>query len=379
MRLTGIALCQWSVAWVLTSAASAVTYNVGEEPSFATAVLVEASTGTVLFEHEADAPRSPASTQKLLLQLVVMDAVAEGRYDMSDSVYTSAWASRMGGSQVFLKQGEVFPLSELMAAIVISSANDACVAVAEHMGGSVEGFVELMNAKARELDLPSTRCVNVHGLDDTPSDAGNVTTARDLSTVALSLLDHPQILEWSSIRIRPFRGGAFTLYTTNKLLGRFRGLDGLKTGYTQRAGSCLVATAERGGMRLISVIMGGRGEKARDRETARLLSWGFNHFVKGPLAIAGEQVGAVPLDWGREPEVAAVTADTVIAVLTPEQRRRVQRDIDLPELQPAPISAGDTLGVLRLRLDDSVLAQVELVAADSVGRMSVWEKLMSYF
>lgn len=367
------------VALATVTIAGAAQYDPGDDPPFAAALLVEAETGAVLFEYNADLRRSPASTQKLLLQLVVMDAVRDGRYSMDDSVHTSAWASRMGGSQVFLRQGEVFPLSELMAAIVISSANDACAAVAEHIGGSVDGFVDLMNAKAASLGLDSTHVVNVHGLDDTPKAEGNRTTARDLSVMAQALLQYPQILEWSSTRIRPFRDGEFTLYTTNKLLGRFRGLDGLKTGYTQRAGHNLVATAQRQDMRLISVIMGARTDKARERETAQLLSWGFNHFTKGPIALAGETIGTVPLDWGLEPEVTAVLADTVIAVLTPEQRRRIKRDIELPALREAPVTEGDSLGTLQLSLDDRLLARVNLLAATSVGRMSLWEKLMSYF
>jgi D-alanyl-D-alanine carboxypeptidase (penicillin-binding protein 5/6) len=371
--------CGLSATFALATTAGAARYDPGENPPFATGLLIEAETGAVLFESSADLQRSPASTQKLLLQLVVMDAVAEGRYSLHDSVYTSAWASRMGGSQVFLKQGEVFPLSELMAAIVISSANDACVAVAEHIGGSVDGFIALMNTKAQQLELDSTHVVNVHGLDDTPRAEGNHTTARDLATVARALLRHPQILEWSSTRIRPFRNGEFTLYTTNRLLGRFRGLDGLKTGFTQRAGFNLVATARRQDMRLISVIMGSRSDRQRDRETSELLSWGFNHFVKGPIAVAGETIGSVPLDWGITPEVSVILADTVIAVLTPEQRRRVKRDIELPVLHEAPVTEGDSIGVLQLSLDDRLLARVDLLAAASVARMSLWEKLMSYF
>ena len=371
--------CILSFTLAFATVVGAAQYDPGEDPPYAAALLVEAETGAVLFEHNPDVLRSPASTQKLLLQLVVMDAIADGRYSMGDSVYTSAWASRMGGSQVFLKQGEVFPLSELMAAIVISSANDACVAVAEHIGGSVDGFIDLMNTKAQQLQLDSTRVVNVHGLDDTPAAEGNRTNARDLAVLAQVLLAHPQILEWSSTRIRPFRDGKFQLYTTNKLLGRFRGLDGLKTGYTQRAGHNLVATARRQEMRLISVIMGARSDKQRERETSQLLSWGFNHFVKGPIAVAGETIGSVPLDWGLAPEVSAVLADTVVAVLTPEQRRRIKRDIELPALREAPITEGDSVGVLQLSLDDRLLARVDLVAAATVGRMSMWEKLMSYF
>lgn len=371
--------CVLSATFAVVTTAGAAQYDPGEDAPFAALLLIEAETGAVLFETSADVQRSPASTLKLLLQLVVMDAVAEGRYSMGDSVYTSAWASRMGGSQVFLKQGEVFPLSELMAAIVISSANDACVAVAEHMAGSVDGFVAMMNDKARQLGLDSTHVVNVHGLDDTPATKGNHTTARDLASVARALLRHPQILEWSSTRIRPFRDGEFTLYTTNRLLGRFRGLDGLKTGFTQRAGFNLVATARRQDMRLISVIMGCRSDRQRDRETSELLSWGFNHFVKGPIAVAGETIGSVPLDWGIEPEVSVVLADTVIAVLTPEQRQRVKRDIELPALREAPVTEGDSIGVLQLSLDDRLLARIDLLAAASVARMSLWEKLMSYF
>ena len=270
-------------------------------------------------------------------------------------------------------------LDPRMASIVISSANDACVAVAEHIGGSVEGFVALMNGKAQSLGLDSTHVANVHGLDDTPAGTGNQTTARDLATVASALLHHPQILEWSSTRIRPFRDGEFTLYTTNRLVGRFRGLDGLKTGFTQRAGFNLVATAERRDLRLISVIMGGRSDRQRDRETSALLSWGFNNFVKGPIAVAGETVGSVPLDWGITPEVSVILADTVIAVLTPEQLRRVKRDIELPALREAPVTEGDSIGVLQLSLDDRLLARTNLLAATSVARMSLWEKLMSYF
>lgn len=350
-----------------------------DDMDFAAAILVEAETGTVLFEHNSHALRSPASTQKLLLLLVLMEAVADGKYSLEDSVTTSAWASRMGGSQVYLKQGEVFTLGQLMEAITIASANDACVAVAEHVGGSVDGFVHMMNERAHALGLQNTMCVNVHGLDDTPGDDRNLTTASDLSRVALALLPHHPILKWSAVRYKPFRQGEFMLYTTNKLLGKYPDLDGLKTGYTTRAGFCLVATARRRDMRLVSVVMGSTAGKMRDRRTARLLSWGFNQFVKISVVEPGEQMGDVTIDWGLQPEVSAVTADTVVAVLTDGQRRRLKRKVDLPDELPAPVQKGDSLGVLSLTIGDSLLARVNLVAARSVERMSAWEMLMSYF
>ena len=362
-----------------TAPAMAQSLTIDDDAPFAAAVLIEADTGTILLEHNAHTPHSPASTQKLLLQLVILDAVAEGRLSLSDSVYTSAWASKMGGSQVFLKQGEVFTLGELMESISIVSANDACVAVAEHFAGTSEEFVRSMNDKAAQLECSETHCVNVHGLDDTPRGEGNRTSAFDLSQIARTLLVHPQVLAWSSIRYKPFRDGTFTLYTTNKLLGKVPGLDGLKTGYTERAGYCLVATAQRRKMRLISVILGAKSERHRQDQTKRLLNWGFNNFDKVAIAKAGEHFGEVSLDWGLEPQVKAVVADTVVAVLSTRQRRLLTQQVELPDLLPAPVEAGDELGRIDISMGDSLLAQVTLVADRSVGRMSYWEKLLSYF
>ena len=348
-------------------------------PPFAAAILVEAETGKVLFEHNARAPRSPASTLKLLLQLLVMEAVADGRVALSDSVYISAEASRTGGSQVYLKEGEVFTLGELMETIVIASANDACVAVAEHIGGTEQGFVDLMNSKAAVLGLQGTRCVNVHGLDNTPPSKGNVTTAADLAAVAREIVAYDDIIEWSKIRQKPFRNGTFILRATNKLLGKFRGLDGLKTGFTKRAEYCLVATAERRRMRLISVVLGSQSEKARYRETRRILDWGFNHYSRVAIVNSGETVASVPLDWGVEPEVAAVATDAVVAVLGNEQIRGLRKEIEIDSLRNAPVAAGDSLGALRVMTGETLLAAVDLVADKGVARMSLWEILMSYF
>lgn len=359
--------------------AAAQTFDPGAEPAFTAAVLVEAESGAVLFAYDAETPRSPASTQKLLLQLVAMDLVKSGKFTLDEPVKVSARASRMGGSQVFLKQGETFSLEEMMEAIAIPSANDACVAVAEHIGGSVKGFVDMMNQRADDLHLAGTRCVNVHGLDDTPKTDGNRTTAHDLARITRNLLAHPEILTWSAIRYKPFRDGSFMLYNTNRLLGRFRGLDGIKTGYTKRAGSCLVATAKRGDMRLISVILGCRSEKIRDAETARMLSWGFNNFSRVPIVHEGESMGTVALDWGMEPEVKAGAGSSAVAVLSTAQQKQIRRQIHLPGLRPAPVEAGDKLGSLTVSLGDSLLAEVDVVADKSVARMGLWDKFLSYF
>mgnify|MGYP002834122266 FL=1 len=379
--------CASNTAWMLflilsisTTPTGAVGFDPGQDPPYAAAILVEAQSGTVLFQHNAHEQRSPASTQKILLELVAMRLIESGQFSLGDSVRVSARAARTGGSQVFLAHGEVFSIEDLLEAVVIPSANDACVAIAEHMSGSVERFVEQMNAEARHLGLQNTHCVNVHGLDDTPMNNRNLTTAYDLSQIARALIHYPQVLAWSSIRYKPFRNGEFMLYTTNnRLLGKFDGLDGLKTGYTQRAKSCLVATAKRRDMRLISVILGARSEKLRDRETKRLINWGFETFSRVPLVDAGQLMGTVLLDWGLEPQVRVLIADEVAAILSPEQERALVRQLDLPDLVPAPVEQGTQLGRLKVSLGDSVLADVPVVAEKDVGRMDWWDKLMSYF
>ena len=378
--------CASNTAWTLslilsisTTLASAVEFDPGQNLPYAAAILVEAQSGAVLFQHNARQQRSPASTQKILLELVAMRLIENGQFSLGDSVRVSARAARTGGSQVFLAHGEVFSMEDLLEAVVIPSANDACVAIAEHMSGSVERFVEQMNAEARHLGLQHTHCVNVHGLDDTPMNSRNLTTAYDLAQIARALIHYPQVLAWSSIRYKPFRNGDFMLYTTNRLLGKFDGLDGLKTGYTQRAKSCLVATAKRHDMRLISVILGARSEKLRDRETKRLIDWGFDTFSRVPLVNAGQLMGIVPLDWGLDPQVRVLIADEVTAILSPEQERALVRQLDLPDLVPAPVVQGTELGRLKVSLGDSVLADVPIVAEKSVGRMDWWDKLMSYF
>ena len=374
IRSLCVAVC---LSWVPLQAA---VFDLGPNPPYAAALLLEAESGTVLFAHHPDVRRSPASTQKLVLELVVLELVKAGKISLTDSVSVSRRAARTGGSQVFLKRGEVFTLGELMEAVAISSANDACVAIAEHISGSTAGFVELMNERAQSLGMHDTRVVNVHGLDNTPVGKGNLSTARDLSKIARALiLVHPEALQWSSTRRKPFRNGKFMLRATNRLLGRFQGLDGLKTGYTRRAGSCLVSTATRHNMRLISVILGASSTSVRNRETRRLLSWGFNNFSRVPIVKTGELMGKVVIDWGLEPEVRGLAQDTVMAVLTSEQEKHIVRHLELPEELPAPVAAGDELGKLRVSLGDSLLAVVSIHAEKSIGRMGLWDKLMTYF
>jgi D-alanyl-D-alanine carboxypeptidase (penicillin-binding protein 5/6) len=237
-----------------------------------------------------------------------------------------------------------------------------------------------MNAKARELGLRHTRFVNPHGLDNTPEGQGNTTTAYELGQIAINLLrQYPEVLQWSSLRETPFREGTQTLHSTNKLLDRFPGMDGLKTGFTGRAGLCLVGTAQRQGMRLVSVVLGARNARVRERETVRLLEWGFEHYAKVPLAEAGQSMGLVNLDWGAEPAVNAVFSNPLAVVLRTEQRRQLKSELQLPAKHPAPVRRGQGLGKFKVILGDSLLTEVDLVAEKSVERVGLWERLMSFF
>jgi D-alanyl-D-alanine carboxypeptidase (penicillin-binding protein 5/6) len=342
-------------------------------------ILIEAETGKILLAQEPHRRRPPASTVKTMLELVVMKIVRDGQVKLADSVRVSANASRIGGSQVFLKEGEVFSLEDLMKAIVIASANDACVAVAEHIAGSVEGFVEMMNQKAEALGLKDSHFVNVHGLDEERIEEGNLTSAHDLSNIAMELVRYPEILEWSSIVEAPFRGGTFTLRNTNKLIGQFSGMDGLKTGYTSKSGFCLVATAKRNDLRLISVVMGFPSEKSRLEETSRLLSMGFSTYRRVIFARKGERVGTLKVEAGREDSVRVVASADIGAIVRRGEVRELQKVLEPEGVVEAPVGKGDTLATVKVVLRDTVVTTVAAVAEGEIARAGFIERILKIF
>lgn len=350
----------------------------------ASAILLEPSGSRILYEQNAHERRAPASIAKMTLELVVMREVEAGRLALTDSIRVSSWASRIGGSQAYLAEGEVFPLEELMKAIAIHSANDACVAVAEHIAGTSDGFVRLMNQEIEHLGLQHTAYVNVHGLDDEPG-VGNYTTAHDIALIGRELIRHPKILEWSSIREEWFRppdpatkSEGFLLQNTNKLVGRFAGLDGLKTGYTAKAGFCLCATAERNGFRLVSVVLGAESNRHRFDETATLLAAGFNTYTPVRVIRKGEPMGdPVAVRGGKLKSVSAVAPRDLTVVVSRPDDRRIQKTIDpLPGLR-APVRAGQPVATLKVTSGDGVLAELPLVAAEEVPAAGFFRRLFS--
>ncbi len=366
MNTIRYAVCFLLMLLLLTSAGFAQT-TVGFDVDAASALLLVPQTGQVLFEKNVDKQLPPASIAKIMTLLLTMEAIDSGRVSLQDDVRVSQLAAGMGGSQVWLEPGEVFKLEQLMRAIAVPSANDAAVAVAEHVSGSVEAFVDAMNSRARSLGMENTVFTNATGL---PAEAGQketLSTARDIATMAVELLKHPKVLDWTSIRYAVFRENPRTgLWNTNKLIGSYEGADGLKTGYTQEAGYCLVATAERNGLRLLSVVLQTDSELERQLQSERLLDYGFRAFSPMTLVKKGESVGVVTVKSGVPEEVQLVAAADV-EVLVPNGRRGdVVTELVPGVNQQAPVAKGAQLGELKATLDGKVLGTVPAVAAEDV-------------
>ncbi len=329
-------------------------------------ILMEASTGLVMLEENADEALPPASVTKIMTLLLIMEAVADGRIGWDDKVQTSEYAASMGGSQVFLEPGEEMTVSEMVKCVVVASANDAAVALAEAVYGSEEAFVKRMNERAAELGMTNTVFLNTNGLDDGVD--GHVTSARDIAIMSRELITkHPKILEYSSIWMDTIRGGAFGLTNTNRLIRFYNGANGLKTGSTSKAKFCISATAERGGMQLIAVVMASPSRDDRNETAKKLLDYGFANY---------EVVSAVPKEPLEDMRVLGGTADAVrltageqSLVLGKGQSAKITEEILLPENISAPIFEGDEVGKINFLLDGKIISSVPITAAENVEKI----------
>ncbi len=270
------------IAVLLVAAVSGVAQELPEKASdpYLGAIVVEAASGEVVFEERADEQGYPASVIKLLTLLVVIEQVDAGVLSLDDIVVVSAEAERMGGSQVYLKEREMFTVDDLLYALIVQSANDAAVALAERVSGSKDSFIELMAERAAQIGMNSTEVNSVHGLPPSPGQEPDLTTARDLALLSRELVKHPRMLHYTSTRERPFRDGAFVMRSHNPLLLTFPGCDGLKTGYFRKAGYSMAATAERHGNRLVAVILDSKDRDVRNRTAEELLAEGFRELAR---------------------------------------------------------------------------------------------------
>jgi serine-type D-Ala-D-Ala carboxypeptidase (penicillin-binding protein 5/6) len=287
-------------------------------------------------------------------------------------VQTSRLASKMGGSQVYLKEGETFPVEDMMAALLIGSANDAAAALAERLTGSIEATVARMNERAAALKLTQTRFRSVHGLPPSPGQEGDVTTPRDMARLSQELIKFPDILRWTSEVEAPFRGGSFILRNSNHLIGKFPGADGLKTGHFREAGYNVVATATRGELRLIAVVMGAPTNAARFTEAARLLGEGFTRYVEVTVVKAGAPLGAeISLPRAKAAFRAVASSDLKLMVKR-EEREAIQTIVDVQSGLRAPLGKGQQVGSLTVRVGDRQIARVPVVTPAEVGRSLFW-------
>jgi D-alanyl-D-alanine carboxypeptidase (penicillin-binding protein 5/6) len=345
---------------------------------FASAIVIDADTGEVLLEKNAHARRQPASMLKMLTELLVLERVHEGDISLQDEVRVSAKASRMGGSQVYLKHGEVFTVEELLMALSIQSANDAAVALAEHLAGTVAAFVDLMNLRARELGMQDSEFHSVHGLPPGRGQKPDLTSAYDMALLGRELIKYPEALNWSSTAKASFRDGQFGLWNPNKLIGTFRGLDGLKTGYHGQAGFCVTATAVQKGKRLISVVMGAPTDKARATETSRLLSYAFNLYTQVTVVEEGrtplEQ--RLPVAGGKRGDVAAAYVGPLEISVRKDRVAEVVLRAEPLEGLSAPVEEGQVLGRGVAMLNGRELGSVSIVSLESVPKGSWLDRLL---
>ena len=346
---------------------------------FKSAIVIDAETGLVLVATNERVRRQPASMLKMMTELIVLDHIADDDLKLDEIVKVSANASRMGGSQVYLKHGEEFTVDELLHALAIHSANDAAVALAEHLAGSTAAFVDLMNMKAMDLGLLDTEFNSVHGLPPGRGQRPDLTTALDMATLGRELVKHPQALEWASTKTAPFRDGKFTLYNPNKLVGTYRGLDGIKTGYTGPAGFCVTASAVQKGKRLISVVMGCSSDRSRATETTRLLTYGFNAYRQVAVIPEAGVVLPDPVDLkGGKKKQAIVAYGETLTVSVPRNR---EGDLvvryRLPESLQAPLVAHQEVGRAVVILDGLELGSAPLVVLQDYPKGNWVDRLLN--
>ncbi len=336
------------------------------------AVLMDIATGTVLYEQNAHEKLAPASVTKVMTMLLIMEAIDEGRIHWDDSVTVSEAAAAKGGSQIYLKVGETMSVTDMFKSVAVSSANDCACALAEFIAGSEAAFVEKMNQRAKELGMNDTHFVNCTGLDDGENAKEHLTSAYDIALMSRELMaNHPDIQKFTTIWMDTVRNGAFGLSNTNKLVRFYPGATGLKTGFTAAAGYCLSATAQRDGLGLIAVVLGAKTSQERFNACKQLLDYGFANFTLIKPDVPNET--SVPVKLGTETTVTAVPGEDTKLLLDKAQKGEVTTTVTLEEGVTAPVSKGQKLGTLTVRVGEQVLAQVPMVADRAVPRLTWWE------
>ena len=371
-RILAIALAICLLTTVSVFAAPSKAEKETEYPDLGltckSAVLMEASTGKILYAKNMDEALPPASVTKVMTLLLIMEEIDSGRLNYTDTVTASAYAASMGGSQIYLKEGESMTVEDLLKSVVIASANDAAVALAEHIAGSEEAFVDRMNRRASELGMTATHFENTNGLDDTTTN--HVTSAHDIAVMSRELIKHRKILEYSSIWMDTIRNGSFGLTNTNRLVRFYKGATGLKTGSTAKAKFCISATACRDGMDLICVIMAADTRDIRNEEAKKLLDWGFASYelFTSPF----ESLGNIKVTGGVE-DVAAIEKEAFSVVVKKGDAKKVEARKALPESVSAPIKKGSAVGSVGYYIGGEKIGEAGVVSIREIDKISFWQ------
>jgi D-alanyl-D-alanine carboxypeptidase (penicillin-binding protein 5/6) len=334
--------------------------SVKPETEAPSAVLMEANSGKIVYEKNPHQRRAPASVTKVATLLVALDALKDGKVQLEDRVVTSEAAWEMGGSEIWLEPGEDMSFQEMLIAIAVGSANDACVAVAEHIAGSEKTFVELMNKRARDMGLENTHFVNTHGL---PA-KGHYTSAYDMAMLCREAIQYPEFLELTSIKHYKLRGGKTQLDNTNKLLWWYDGTDGGKTGWTTEANYCLASTVKRDNLRMICSVFGVPETRGHFQESVKLYNWAFANYTYQELVKPGELVELVPVGKGTTDQVGAVAPQAAGVLMQKGEEKDITTEVQLKSSLSAPVKKGDIVGELKIIVDGKSFEKVPLMAID---------------
>lgn len=334
------------------------------------AILMEMSTGKVLMESNPDEKLSPASITKVMTILLTFEALESGRIKLEDRVTASRNASSKGGSQIWLKEGEIMTVHELLKATVIASANDACTALGEYISGDETSFIALMNKRAKELGMKNTNFENCSGLDDTVTN--HYSTARDVAIMSCELMKHDKIKEYTTIWMDSLRNGETQLVNTNRLIRYYDGATGLKTGTTSKAGYCVSATAERDGMALVAVVLGSDNSTHRFEDAKKMLNWGFANYAIYQPQIDMSLITDVTVLNGKENTLKPIVETPKKILVKKGEGDKITQRVDMCVDVEAPVEKSQTLGKVYFEMDGKILEECAILSERNYERRSVW-------
>ncbi len=332
------------------------------------AVLIDADSGKLLFSENSDERLPPASITKIMSLILVMEAIENGQFTYETVLTCSDTAAKLGGSQIWLEPGEQMTVNDLLKAVAIVSANDATVLLAEAVAGSEEGFVVLMNSKAKSLGMNNTNFMNATGLDA----ENHYSTAYDVALMSKELLKHKKITEYTTVWMDTLRNGQSQLVSTNKLVRFYKGCTGLKTGTTADAGYCLSASASRDGLNLVAVVMGADTSPDRFSACQKLLNFGFANYLNKEIKTDENLPETVPVKKGTKKSVMVQKSENYYALIKKNQKDKIKTEVNLPEYVTAPVKKGDKIGEIRILCDGEEIGVLPINASESVYGINIW-------